>query len=266
MTDTATVGTIGPVVTALRLGNDQVRAFETLARGRFADEMVAHLRTFSPGRCGALSPADLQAAVAAGIRRADTYGFTRRGPIRLFLEAMVLLGGEFDEDPLHPSITAQLHGHGDEMARANNIHAELLTYRADVTGPDGGRLRDGLAALLELTRVAQLRPDQPQAVDALATAYPAKAAHAGRDGLQELARRATLEANDHRLASPHVRSVFLVTMFALGHGVTRDWSHPAIQRSLAGEADADTRAARFEAAALAELMQAHANVAGRATT
>lgn len=252
--------------TALRFGGQQVHAFESTARRRFVDEMVAHLSNFSPRRCGALPAASLRDAVEDGLRRADAYALKRRGPIRLFLEAMVLLGSAFDTDPVHLVIASRLHGREHEMMRARSMHAEMMKYDADVTSPDSSKLRAGLAALIESARAAAVRADDPQAVAVLTAAYPAKAAHAGEHGLRELARRATLVAREHGLTSPRAHGVLLVTMFALGHGATHDWSYPSIAAALADHRDAEARADQFEAAALAELTREHAAVGGEVRT
>lgn len=252
--------------TALRFGGQQVHAFESTERGRFVDEMVAHLLEFSPRRCGALPAASLHDAVESGIRRADAYALKRRGPIRSFLEAMVLLGSEFDTDPMHLGIASRLRGREDEMVRARFVYAELMRYRDEVTSPDGSNLREGLAALIEAARGAAVRADDPRSVPALAAAFPAKAAHAGEQGLRALARRAMLVAHEHGLAAPRTQGVLLVTMFALGHGALDDWSYPSISAGLVDRRDAEARAGRFEAAALAELMREHAAVGGEVLT
>lgn len=241
--------------TELRLGGQQMRAFESTARDRFADEMVAHLRTFAPHRCGSLPDASLYGAVEAGVRRSDAYAMRRRGPIRLFLEAMVLLGHEFDSDPVHRVIAARLRGPEDEMVRARHMYDELLKYRDRVTSPDGSNLRAGLAGLIAAAQGDEVAAD-PRA---LAAAFPAKAEHAGEHGLRALAQRATHEAHARGLGSPRAQGVLLVTMFALGHGVLGDWSYPAIAAAIAGRRDVDDR---FAAAALAELIRERAAASG----
>ncbi|MBL9103442.1 MAG: hypothetical protein JNL82_21020 [Myxococcales bacterium] len=241
--------------TELRFGGQQMRAFESTARDRFVDEMMAHLRTFAAHRCGALPEASLYDAVAAGVRRADAHAMRRRGPIRLFLEAMVLLGHEFDSDPVHRVITARLRGPEDEMVRARHMYDELLKYRDRVTSPDGSNLRAGLAGLIAAAQGDAIAAD-PRV---LAAAFPAKAEHAGEHGLRALAQQATHVARAHGLDSPRAQGVLLVTMFALGHGALGDWSHPTIAAALAGRRDVE---ARFADAALAELIRERAAAAG----
>jgi Aldehyde oxidase and xanthine dehydrogenase, a/b hammerhead domain len=64
------------------LGQFALRAFE--------DEMVVHLTDFSPPLAKAVKEDQLREAIRFGIMRAGEYGITFRGPVRLYLELMLV--------------------------------------------------------------------------------------------------------------------------------------------------------------------------------
>ena len=73
------------------------------AEAFFEKEMVSPpFREFSPPLFKAVGEEQMRKAIRFGIGRADSYGFTFRGPVRLYLELMLLFGSHFDTDPQYP--------------------------------------------------------------------------------------------------------------------------------------------------------------------
>lgn len=88
----------------LIIRKEQMKAFENDALRRFEDEMVVHSKEFTPRLCKVIGDEQLRVALRQTMERADTYGFTNRGPIRLYIELMFLYGNDFDTDPQYPSL------------------------------------------------------------------------------------------------------------------------------------------------------------------
>src|ERR1043165_9279855 len=65
----------------------------------FEDEMVEHLAEFSPPLFAVIKEEQMRKAGRFGFDKCDKYGFTLRGPMRLYLEMMLLFGSHFDTDP-----------------------------------------------------------------------------------------------------------------------------------------------------------------------
>ena len=86
----------------LQIRFDQMKVFEEAAWLHFEDEMVVHSREFSPKLCAVLGEEQLRVALRQAIKRAGGYGFTFRGPVRLYIELMFLFGSHFDTDPQYP--------------------------------------------------------------------------------------------------------------------------------------------------------------------
>jgi hypothetical protein len=241
----------------LKINQLQMRALEKNAQRTLEDEMVSHIKRFAPQRCEALDDEHLRLAARSGIHRAVAYGFTKKGPIRLFMETMLLFGSHFDTDPQYPAISSHLGARGDQMVRAECIYNEIVAYQSTVQGEGGGNLRGALAALIALTRSCGARAESSDASmqQALSSSFPQKAAYVGEEGLQDLIRRGREEARGYGLVGERAQTSLLTVMFAFGHGVSRDWSYPAIEQALTGMSvrDTSTFAERFEAAALSLL-------------
>jgi len=94
----------------------------------FVCEMVEHTRDFSPYVRRFVDESTLRDHIYASWVRAEKYGFTLRGPIRLFIELTIQLGEGFDTDPQYPWAARLLKADGAEMERADR----LWEYSCDV--------------------------------------------------------------------------------------------------------------------------------------
>src|SRR5262245_45441568 len=86
----------------MRIRREQMEAFHTVALAAFEDEMVVHSKEFSPRLCEVIGEEQLRVALRAAMDQAGGYGFTNRGPVRLFIEMRFLFGSAFDTDPQYP--------------------------------------------------------------------------------------------------------------------------------------------------------------------
>src|SRR5262249_1610883 len=101
---------------------EQMKVFEQLAADRFAGELIEHCRGFSPSLCKTLSNGQLAVAIDQGFRAAAKYGFTQRGPVRLYIDMMIVLGAGFDTDPQYPWAGEMLTSTAPQMERADALH------------------------------------------------------------------------------------------------------------------------------------------------
>src|SRR4051794_26634806 len=79
----------------LTIRNEQVEAFRLAALRAFEDDMVRDLKGFAPAIYETRGEPILRQLIRVGIGRAKGYGFTNRGPVRLYIELMVLFGCDF---------------------------------------------------------------------------------------------------------------------------------------------------------------------------
>ena len=235
----------------VRIRPEQMKTFEQVARIPFEDEMAAHSKAFAPRLCDVLGDEQLRVALRQAMARAGGYGFTYRGPIRLFIEMTFLFGSAFDTDPQYPWAQRILRSQDDQMCRAEQLFDKILDYQEKVSGPAGSNT---LRALREVLATAQ----KPLALGAgdfavgmrteMARVFPEKAAYIGNEGLTALIREGRAEACKRRFPSPRGETVLATLMFAFGHGCTADPLYPWIARTLTDERimDPPARAERLE--------------------
>jgi hypothetical protein len=213
----------------------QMKVFEQAVRLRFEDEMVAHSREFSPKLSQVLGEKQLRVAVRAAITKAEGYGFTNRGPIRLFVEMTFLCGSSFDTDPQYPFIREVVCAAGDQMRRAEQIHEGALDYLEKVSGPNNAHVRQALEALLVLSKREVTMSQLGFVTDLLqemTRVFPQKAARVGEQALAALVKEGITEALAYKFSAPREKALVVVLMFAFGHGCTIDPLYPWIQRTL----------------------------------
>jgi len=233
----------------------QMMVFEDAARRAFEDEMVAHSHTFSPSLCRVIGDAQLRVALRQAMARAARYGFTYRGPLRLFIEMMFLCGSHFDTDPQYPMVGEVLRGSGGQMERAELLHQGTHDYQTQVAGPQNANVTNALRELSRLARAPfDLASDDfvPGMRREMFRVFPERAAYIGERGLMALLDEAREIAHTHQFVSTRAHVLVLILMFAFGHGCVDDPLYPWIARTLGDPriVNPAARAARLERKAL----------------
>lgn len=222
----------------LQMRPAQMKVFEEAALQRFEDEMVVHSKDFSPRLCEVIGEEQLRVAIRQAMDRAGGYGFTNRGPLRLFIEMMFLFGSAFDTDPQYPWAAKILHASDDQMERAERLCDRIIDYQEKVSGPDGVNTRKALEKLSALAQEpATLSPNDFAAGirREMHRAFPQKATYIGDEGLTALIHEGAAEARKYRLPTLRGEGMVVVLMFAFGHGCTDDPLYPWISRTLKDE-------------------------------
>lgn len=221
------------------LGQAALRAFD--------DEMVQHLADFSPPLFKAVKEEQLRVAIGLGIARAGQYGFTFRGPIRLYLELMLLFGSYFDTDPQYPWAGEILRDQAPlpQMQRAQRLYDKTREYREKVAGPADAYTLRALSNISVFARQPlrlSLTNFVPAALEEMAYVYPQKAAYVGEGGLAGLIREAIGAARQYGFSTDRAVTLVVVLMFAFGHGCFDDPLYPWIGKTVEAGAIADPEA------------------------
>jgi hypothetical protein len=243
------------------------RQMENLAQAslqRFEDEMVEHSRAFAPKLCETIGEEQLRLAVHQIIERAESHGFSYRGPIRLMVEIMFLLGSQFDTDPQYAMVSDVLSSTDEQMVRAELLHARVDHYIEATSGPKNINVRNALESLSIFAKnpfVCSEDDFEPIMLREMSSIFPDKVAYIGQDALTALIQEAREAAKRYGFASPRAQALLVALMFAFGHGCTDDPLYPWISRTLddARIANPEARAGRLEKKALTWLDHVLAN-------
>lgn len=235
---------------------DQIAVFEGDAVEQFVEEMADHCETFAPALCRTLDRETLRDAARRAMQRAKACGMTLRGPIRLILEMMILLGDGFQDDPQYAwaQETLKREDFFNEMFKSGRLERQVRDYLVAVNGKDD---EHAVRALLRLRRLAQSEAADPRIRallsdhdDLLSRIFPEKHAHLGPGPV------AAMSENAHRLAAhaygpsvePRATALLFLLSCAFGHRCDQDPLYPWIGRTLydAERPDWEVRADRLE--------------------
>ena len=235
----------------------QMEVFKQAALRSFEQEMVAHLAEFSPPLFKAVGEGQMSQTIQFGIDRAGSYGFTFRGPVRFYLELMLLFGSHFDTDPQYPWAAEILTNQdaGPEMQRADRLYERTMDYRKKVAGPEDAYTLKALKNIAVLARQPLAISSEnfaPAMLREITRVYPQKVAYIGAEGIEALIREGIDGARSYRFSAAREMALVIVLMLAFGHGCADDPLYPWIARTLKDEAITDpaARAKRLEKKAL----------------
>ncbi|MGC2236673.1 MAG: hypothetical protein WA584_10960 [Pyrinomonadaceae bacterium] len=228
----------------------------------FEDGMVEHLAEFSPPLFNVIKEDQMRVAVRFGIEKAERYGFNLRGPIRLYLELMLLFGSHFDTDPQYPWTSKILNDQNStpQMQRAEHLYEKTLDYQEKVSGNDAANTRKALENLSVMARNSTTISSNDFVADIrreITRVFPQKASYIGEEGLTALINEGRDEARKYRFPTDRGEALMVVLMYAFGHGCPDDPLYPWISRTLNDERiiEPTARAERLEKKAMTWLEQ-----------
>lgn len=207
---------------------------EALARGAargFESMMLKHLHDYFPNRCALLEQEELRTAIRYGIERAEFYGMTAVRCVRIYIDTMMMLGGDFDRDVQLPWAGAVLVDQSipDQFRRADTLYDEAAAYLDEVAG--AGRSFSRSAAILACQWMRQYEEGNSSVAqwpirDALGRVFPAKCSHLGGEAIDRFIVYARERAADAGFSHPEGIALVTMLMFLLGSGLATDPLHP----------------------------------------
>ncbi|HEV8591284.1 MAG TPA: hypothetical protein VGQ55_04210 [Pyrinomonadaceae bacterium] len=251
----------------LVIRKEQLEVMEAAAAVSFEDRLIEHIKQFAPLHTQTIGDEVVRSSVHDGIERAKKYGFTKQGPVRFFVELMIMFGTDFDTDPLLPWAHGVLNNESihDEMERADILHDEMVKYSDEVAGSDKKDLFDALRKL------SRARFEDYQSANSnfddtvrsgLNNIYPNKCKYLGEDALSDLIRRGKDAARVHEITAAQGAALLIILMFELGHKITEDPLYPWVSGTLSDESigDPNERVKRLQARVKTYLDQALKNL------
>jgi hypothetical protein len=222
----------------LTISTEQMGIFEQDSLRQFEDEMVIHSQSFTPALSKVLGETQLRIAIHSAIKRADSYSFTNRGSIRLFIELMFLFGSDFDTDPQYPWIATILQESSPQMERAEQLYEKTLEYQDKVSGKNAINTNEALKKLPSISQQSASFSTEnfpPEMLNRMAYAFPEKANFIGKKALTILIDKASTVAKHANFPTYRGYAVIVVLMYAFGHGCVNDPLYPWIYNTLKDE-------------------------------
>ncbi len=215
----------------------QMEVLSDDAHRKFERQLVEELRRFAPWHAEILGADGLLKCVRYAEKHAEPYGFTNRGPIRLYLQSMFLLGSDFDTDPTLPWAAQVLNDSSihDQTTRSGRLYEALNAYTAAVAGPNNEYAKEALRRASD--ELAEFPEEVGDGLDGLVFqklqhVYPRRCEYAGEAAVSKLIAEAKAAAVLRGLVTARASLLFSGLMLALGHGFQTDPHLPWIQKTL----------------------------------
>lgn len=237
----------------LKIRDKQMKTLEDAAILRFEDELVEHIKEFAPKHSEVIKEEGVRKVVHLGIESAKQYDFTKRGPVRFYVELMFMFGSDFNTDFQLPWASGVLNNDQikSETERADILHEKMVEYLEQIAGKDKEHSLKALERLnkarIEEYKTAGGDFDR-QAAAGLRSIYPQKYEYLGDELLRELIQRAKDSAQRFSVTSEKGKALFVALMFSLGHGFADDALFPWVTTTMEDEKipDPNERAERLE--------------------
>ena len=215
---------------------EQFETLERKAHRDFEDELVAHLRGYSPRHASGVGEAGLRELIQSGLKRARGHGFRLRGSLRFFVECQVMFGHEFDADPLIPWAAREWGRKGwrAELERADAIHEIAMEYRRAVAGEKDEIEAAAIRRLVgrPVKELLEGDPGEMATRQMLADVHPEKFERAPAEAVLGLLDRGNRAAALHGLPAAPGGRAMAALMFAFGRGAATDPQFPWIAANL----------------------------------
>jgi len=217
--------------------DEQIKALaDSLARN-FEKEMNRHLHEFSPKHCRAIGDAGVGEVIRRSIQSAGKYGFTKRGPVRLYIDLVFMFGSDFVTDPLHSWAAEILKSGGtaDQMERAEHLYVKALEFSAATAGPNQEYAKEAIRRFRGMRNEDITLPKgdfESACVARLRASYPQRFDYAGEPAVREMIRGAVEKAGFYSISEEQGLLLFATLMFAIGQGFAEDPLFPWISSTL----------------------------------
>lgn len=233
----------------VKISDTQMDVFRQGVTRSFENEMLVHLRSFSPGHFKILEEGDMRRLIRFGMERAQGHGFTHRRSLRLYIEMMLMLGSGFDTDPQLSRAQEILGDAGlpNEVERIDRLHKEALDYAAHVL-PDYRALEKDADHAPFIEELRRMRHEPNEALDAsampefysrvlkrLAQLFPKKCEYVKEVNLRRLIQHGIKTAESYAVSTERGFVLFISMMFLLGGGFDNDPMLPWVSAILNDE-------------------------------
>jgi hypothetical protein len=223
----------------------QEEVFRQRALKQFEDEMVIHCKDFSSKLFNTINVSQVRLAIRDYIFRAEQYGFTNAGPVRLFIELAFLLGSSFDTDPQYPWACMILSANSslNQMEKSDVLYRNSLEYINNVFGHEFSLEKAALQRFtkIEYNEFENIAIQPPEFIfDKITDIYPEKSEFVGKLGITTLYATASRIACNYSLNKSVGVLLVFAFLFTFGHGCFTDLQYPWISSTLLNPSIIDT--------------------------
>lgn len=221
----------------LTIKKEQEQKFSDLSLKKFEDDMVEHIKEFFPNHFFTIQEKGIRDTIQYGYRRAKSYDFTTQRNVCKYLNNMIILGSNFDADPMHPWVHSILleDNKKDSKMKIDKLSSTAIEVMSQIAGETHLHLN---RALLNLNNKSEeifnklLDSDLTNASDILKEIFPEKHKVIGEENLKNMIKLGVANAKNYGIKSEPNVVVYLLFMFLIGSGFDEDPQFSVLRKIL----------------------------------
>lgn len=128
----------------MEFSDNQVDVLKKISIESYIDEIAEHCGVIFPRLIPLYRKEDFCSHIQQGITLAKKAGYTQRGPVRLYIDMMIILGANFERDPLFQGLKIEEQKCLPQIERSVMLCGLLDDYLAKVYGDNGCFFKESL--------------------------------------------------------------------------------------------------------------------------
>jgi len=216
----------------LKIRKEQYEELAKVSLKSFEDSMIEHIKEFFPEQYEISGEPAVRRLIQYGVEQAENYEFITQRDVCLYINTMIMLGGNFDTDLQLPWAAEILKDEAitDSVARIDALSEKTLEYLDRVAGTNEGYYKRALLTVRQVP-IADFSQSvtggvEPRVISQLQKIWPNKYEDIGDRNVSRLIRHALESAKKYNISSDRGIMLYTGLMFMLGGGFDKDPQFP----------------------------------------
>ncbi|ATZ10347.1 hypothetical protein [Erwinia amylovora] len=203
----------------MEFSNSQVDVLKKLSFANYLNEIMQHYEIMFPLLIPLLKKECFRSFVEQGIVLAKESGYTQRGPVRLYLDMMIIFGSHFEQDPLFKKLKVEEDKNVSQIEKSVTLYTLLGKYLKTVYGLSGLYFKESIRVFQRLnikTLPVGINVSNNELHELLRGIYPQRYDFATSDSIDELITLSDEYCRRHGLKNQNNKSYLILVMFLFG--------------------------------------------------
>jgi hypothetical protein len=224
---------------AITITEQQIKILEPYAYENYISELVEHCNKKYPHLQKTIGEEKLRATLNQGVEKASQSGFTQRGPVRFYIELLIIFGWSFETDPQYSWIqeSLQKNHNQSQIDISMKLYGEVDKFLDSIYGENkinlffvGNKLEQ---LTLDNAKVSRNHFTQDM-LALLQETYPQKYQFTEKGQLIKLVEEGIYKSRtDYQFDQANHIALIIILMFYFGHTFDHDpfYQWAAIEKS-----------------------------------
>lgn len=197
----------------------QVEILKEISYEKFVIEVMSHWKTAFPSILLRGDERIFYRYIREGIVLANKYGYSQRGPVRLYLDLMIISGVNFEKDPLFQWMNTEKGLSTSQIESSVYLHSKLRDYIDAVYGKNNVFINESKVRFKELNSKnlpVGANGDKHEVHELLKCIHPQRYNFSGFDAIESLIYISSEYCDRYKLKNERHRSYVTLIMFLFG--------------------------------------------------